>query len=93
MYLKQKIGWKKNIWKKISIFGFSFGDHAVLISSLLKNITSTFCFYGADITDTRRGANFPPIDLLKGVSGNLNFICGSEDDLILLKYWLEIKKG
>ena len=30
--------------------------------------------------------------MLEKVSGNLNFICGSADDLITLKYRLEIKK-
>ena len=50
------------------------------------------CFYGAGVTAPRTDTNFAPIDLLEKVSGKLNFICGSSDDLITLKDRLEIKK-
>ena len=40
----------------------------------------------------RTDTNFAPIDLLEKVSGKLNFICGSADDLIPLEDRLEIKK-
>ena len=40
----------------------------------------------------RTDTNFAPIDLLEKVSGKLNFICGSSDDLIPLQHRLEIKK-
>ena len=78
--------------KKISIIGFCFGGHAALIASSLKGIESSFCFYGAGVTAPRSDTNFAPIDLLEKVSGKLNFICGSADDLIPLKDRLEIKK-
>ena len=78
--------------KKIAIIGFCFGAHAALIASSLKGIDNSFCFYGAGITAPRTDTNFAPIDLLKKVSGKLNFICGSADDLIPLKDRLEIKK-
>ena len=78
--------------KKISIIGFCFGGHAALIASSLKGIESTFCFYGAGVTVPRTDTNFAPIDLLEKVSGKLNFICGSSDDLIPLQDRLEIKK-
>ena len=40
----------------------------------------------------RKDTNFAPIDLLEKVSGKLNFICGSSDDLIPVQDRLEIKK-
>jgi len=88
------INWVKEKYpkKKISIIGFCFGGHAALIASSLKGIESTFCFYGAGVTAPRTDTNFAPIDLLEIVSGKLNFICGSADDLIPLKDRLEIKK-
>ena len=88
------INWVKEKYpkKKISIIGFCFGGHAALIASSFKGIESTFCFYGAGVTAPRTDANFAPIDLLEKVSGKLNFICGSADDLIPLKDRLEIKK-
>jgi len=78
--------------KKISIVGFCFGGHAAVIASSLKGIDSTFCFYGAGVTASRKDTNFAPIDLLEKVSGKLKFICGSSDDLIPLQDRLEIKK-
>ena len=78
--------------KKISIIGFCFGGHAALIASSLKGIESSFCFYGAGVTTPRSDTNFAPIDLLEKVSGKLNFICGSSDDLIPLQDRLEIQK-
>ena len=78
--------------KKISIIGFCFGGHAALIAASLKGIESTFCFYGAGVTVKRTDTNFAPIDLLEKVSGKLNYICGSSDDLIPLQDRLEIKK-
>ena len=78
--------------KKISIIGFCFGGHAALIASSLEGIESTFCFYGAGVTLPRTDTNFPPIDLLEKVSGKLNFICGSSDDLIPLEDRLVIEK-
>ena len=88
------INWvKKNYPKKrISIIGFCFGGHAALIASSLKGIESSFCFYGAGVTTPRADTNFAPIDLLEKVSGKLNFICGSSDDLIPIKDRLVIKK-
>ena len=58
----------------------------------MKGIDNSFCFYGAGVTTPRTDTNFAPIALLEKVSGNLNFICGSADDLIPLKDRLEIKK-
>ena len=78
--------------KKISIVGFCFGGHAAVIATSLKGIDSTFCFYGAGVTSPRKDTNLAPIDLLEKVSGKLNFICGSSDDLIPLQDRLEIKK-
>jgi len=49
-------------------------------------------FYGAGVTAPRKDTNFAPIDLLEKVSGKLNFICGSSDDLIPIQDRLEIKK-
>ena len=88
------INWvhKKYPKKKISIIGFCFGGHAALIASSLKGIESTFCFYGAGVTVPRTDSNFAPLDLLEKVSGKLNFICGSSDDLIPVKDRLEIKQ-
>ena len=88
------LNWVKEKYprKKISIIGFCFGGHAALIASTLKGIESSFCFYGAGVTAPRTDTNFAPIDLLEKVSGKLNFICGSLDDLIPLKDRLEIKK-
>ena len=88
------INWIKEKYprKKISIIGFCFGGHAALIASSLKGIESSFCFYGAGVIAPRSDTNFAPIDLLEKVSGKLNFICGSADDLIPLKDRLEIKK-
>ena len=88
------INWIKEKYpkKKISIIGFCFGGHAALIASSLKGIESSFCFYGAGVTAPRSDTNFAPIDLLEKVSGKLNFICGSSDDLIPLQDRLEIKK-
>ena len=88
------INWVKKNYpkKKISIIGFCFGGHAALIASSLKGIESSFCFYGAGVTTPRADTNFAPIDLLEKVSGKLNFICGSCDDLIPVKDRLEIKK-
>jgi carboxymethylenebutenolidase len=51
-----------------------------------------FCFYGAGVTTPRFDTNSAPIDLLEKVSGKLNFICGSSDDLIPLQDRLELKK-
>ena len=78
--------------KKIAIIGFCFGGHAALIASSLKGIDISFCFYGAGVIYPRIDTNYAPIDLLEKVSGKLNFICGSTDDLIPLKDRLEIKK-
>ena len=88
------INWVKKNYpkKKISIIGFCFGGHAALIASSLKGIESSFCFYGAGVTTPRADTNFAPIDLLEKVSGKLNFICGSSDDLIPIKDRLVIKK-
>jgi len=88
------INWVKEKYpkKKIAIIGFCFGGHAALIASSLKEIESSFCFYGAGVTEQRPDTNFAPIDLLEKVSGKLNFICGSSDDLIPLQDRLEIKK-
>ncbi len=88
------INWVKKNYpkKKISIIGFCFGGHAALIASSLKGIESSFCFYGAGVTVPRADNNFAPIDLLEKVSGKLNFICGSSDDLIPIKDRLEIKQ-
>ena len=88
------INWvkKNHPKKKISIIGFCFGGHAALIASSLKGIESSFCFYGAGVTTPRADTNFAPIDLLEKVSGKLNFICGSSDDLIPVKDRLEIKQ-
>jgi len=88
------INWVKEKYpkKKISIIGFCFGGHAALIASSLKEIESSFCFYGAGVTALRPDTNFAPIDLLEKVSGKLNFICGSSDDLIPIEDRLEIKK-
>ena len=87
------INWVKEKYpeKKISIIGFCFGGHAALIASSLKGIESSFCFYGAGVTAPRADINYAPIDLLEKVSGKLNFICGSSDDLIPLKDRLEIQ--
>ena len=88
------INWVKEKYpkKKISIIGFCFGGHGALIASSLKGIESSFCFYGAGVIAPRADTNFAPIDLLEKVSGKLNFICGSSDDLIPLRDRLEIKK-
>ena len=88
------INWVKEKYpkKKIAIIGFCFGGHAALIASSLNGIESTFCFYGAGVTAQRKDTNFAPIDLLEKVSGKLNFICGSSDNLIPLQDRLEIKK-
>jgi len=88
------INWVKEKYpkKKISIIGFCFGGYAALIASSLKGIESTFCFYGAGVITPRPDNNFAPIDLIGKVSGKLNFICGSSDDLIPLQDRLEIKK-
>ena len=88
------INWVKEKYpkKKISIIGFCFGGYAALIASSLKGIESTFCFYGAGVITPRPDDNFTPIDLIEKVSGKLNFICGSSDDLIPLQDRLEIKK-
>ena len=88
------INWVKEKYplKKISIIGFCFGGHAAFIASSLKGIESSFCFYGAGVVSLRKDTNSAPIDLLEKVSGKLNFICGSADDLIPLKDRLEIKK-
>ena len=88
------LNWVKEKYpkKKISIIGFCFGGHAALIASSLNGIENTFCFYGAEVTAQRKDTNFAPIDLLEKVSGKLNFICGSSDDLIPLQDRLEIKK-
>ena len=88
------INWIKEKYprKKISIIGFCFGGHAALIASSLKGIESSFCFYGAGVIAPRSDTNFAPIDLLEKVSGKLNFICGSSDDLIPIQDRLEIKK-
>ena len=88
------LNWVKEKYpkKKISIIGFCFGGHAAVIASSLKGIDSTFCFYGAGVTAPRKDTNFAPIDLLEKVSGKLNFICGSSDDLIPVQDRLEIKK-
>ena len=88
------INWVKEKYplKKISIIGFCFGGHAAFIASSLKGIESSFCFYGAGVVSLRNDTNSAPIDLLDKVSGKLNFICGSSDDLIPLRDRLEIKK-
>ena len=88
------INWVKKKYpsKKISIIGFCFGGHAAFIASSLKGIESSFCFYGAGVVSLRNDTNSAPIDLLEKVSGKLNFICGSSDDLIPLRDRLEIKK-
>ena len=88
------INWVKEKYplKKISIIGFCFGGHAAFIASSLKGIESSFCFYGAGVVSLRKDTNSAPIDLLEKVSGKLNFICGSSDDLIPLQDRLEIKK-
>jgi len=88
------INWVKEKYplKKISIIGFCFGGHAAFIASSLKGIESSFCFYGAGVVSQRNDSNSAPIDLLEKVSGKLNFICGSSDDLIPLRDRLEIKK-
>ena len=88
------INWVKEKYplKKISIIGFCFGGHAAFIASSLKGIESSFCFYGAGVVSLRNDTNSAPIDLLEKVSGKLNFICGSSDDLIPLRDRLEIKK-
>ncbi len=88
------INWVKEKYpkKKISIIGFCFGGHAALIASSLKGIESSFCFYGAGVATPKSDTNSAPIDLLEKVSGKLNFICGSSDDLIPLQDRLEIKK-
>ena len=44
------------------------------------------------VTTPRSDTNFAPIDLLENVSGKLNFICGSSDDLIPSKDRLKIIK-
>ena len=92
--VSEAINWVKEKYpkKKIAIIGFCFGGHAALIASSLKGIESSFCFYGAGVTAPRTDTNFAPIDLLEKVSGKLNFICGSADDLIPIKDRLEIKK-
>ena len=86
------INWVKEKYpsKKISIIGFCFGGHAAFIASSLKGIESSFCFYGAGVVSLRKDTNSAPIDLLEKVSGKLNFICGSSDDLIPLRDRLEI---
>ena len=88
------LNWVKEKYpkKKISIIGFCFGGHAAVIASSLKGIESTFCFYGAGVTSPRKDTIFAPIDLLEKVSGKLNFICGSSDDLIPVKDRLEIQQ-
>ena len=88
------VNWVKEKYplKKISIIGFCFGGHAAFIASSLKGIESSFCFYGAGVLSLRNDTNSAPIDLLEKVSGKLNFICGSSDDLIPLRDRLEIKK-
>ena len=88
------INWVKEKYpkKKIAIIGFCFGGHAAFIASSLKGIDNAFCFYGAGVISPRIDTNYAPIDLLEKVSGKLNFICGSADDLIPLKDRLEIKK-
>ena len=88
------INWVKEKYplKKISIIGFCFGGHAAFIASSLKGIESSFCFYGAGVVSLRNDTNSAPIDLLEKVSGKLNFILGSSDDLIPLRDRLEIKK-
>lgn len=88
------LNWVKEKYpkKKISIIGFCFGGHAAVIASSLRGIEKTFCFYWAGVTAPRKDANFAPIYLLAKVSGKLNFICGSSDDLIPLQDRLEIKK-
>ena len=88
------INWVKEKYplKKISIIGFCFGGHAAFIASSLKGIESSFCFYGAGVVSLRNDTNSAPIDLLEKVSGKLNFICGTSDDLIPLRDRLEIKK-
>jgi len=88
------LNWVKEKYpkKKISIIGFCFGGHAAFIASSLKGIESSFCFYGAGVVSQRNDSNSAPIDLLEKVSGKLNFICGSSDDLIPLRDRLEIKK-
>jgi len=77
--------------KKISIIGFCFKGYAALISSSLKGIESIFCFYESGVIAPRTHTNFAPIDLIDKVSGKLNFVCGSADDLIPLQDKLEIK--
>ena len=88
------INWVKEKYplKKITIIGFCFGGHAAFIASSLKGIESSFCFYGAGVVSLRKDTNYAPIDLLEKVSGKLNFICGTSDDLIPLRDRLEIKK-
>ncbi len=88
------VNWIKEKYplKKISIIGFCFGGHAAFIASSLKGIESSFCFYGAGVVSPRKDTNSAPIDLLEKVSGKLNFICGTSDDLIPLRDRLEIKK-
>ena len=88
------INWDKEKYpkKKISIIRFCFGGHAAFIASILEGMENTFCFCWAGITAPRKDINFAPIDLLEKVSGKLNFICVSSDDLIPLKDRLEIKK-
>ena len=88
------INWVKEKYplKKISIIGFCFGGHAAFIASSLKGIESSFCFHGAGVVSLRKDTNSAPIDLLEKISGKLNFICGSSDDLIPLQDRLEIKK-
>ena len=49
-------------------------------------------FLWGRVTAPRKDTNFAPIDLLEQVSGKLNFICGSSDNLIPLQDKLEIKK-
>ena len=61
-------------------------------SFFVKGVDSTFCFYGAGVTAPRKDTNSAPIDLLEKVSGKLNFICGSSDNLIPLQDRLKIKK-
>ena len=92
--ISEALNWVKEKYpsKKISIIGFCFGGHAAFIASSLKGIESSFCFYGAGIVSLRNDTNSAPIDLLEKVSGKLNFICGSSDDLIPLRDRLEIKK-
>ena len=87
------INWVKEKYprKRISIIGFCYGGHAALIASTLKEIETSFCFYGAGVATPRHDTNFAPLDLLKEVSGKLNFVCGSSDDLIPLQDRLEIK--